>query len=244
MTLFYGELAALWPLISPIEESEGEAAMILGILKKHASQARTLLELGCGGGHVAYYLKHSFTCHLTDLSEPMLENSRRLNPECTHSAGDMRTLDLGQSFDLVLSHDAIDYMISEEDLRAAFDTAWRHLAPGGVACFIPDDLAETYEAGTGVSGVDGADGQAVRLFEWNEQARPDSCTVKVHYTFIVRDHSGNVSTHYEPHTTGLFPRATWVRLLAERGFSVEIAHEQTDENRFGRLLFLAKKPES
>lgn len=241
MTKFYGELASLWPLISPVEESAEEAAEILSVLRERAPHARTLLELGSGGGHVAYYLKHAFDCHLTDLSEPMLEGSRRLNPECAHSAGDMRTLDLGRTFDLVLAHDAIDYMASEEDLRAAFHTAWRHLAPGGVACFIPDDLADTYEAGTDVSGVDGADGRAVRLFEWSEPAVPDRCTVIVHYTFMVRDQAGHVSATYEPHTTGLFSRATWERVLAEQGFSVEVVAERTDEDRAERLLFVARK---
>lgn len=242
MTTFYRQLASLWPLISPVEDYADETAEILGVLRERAPDARTLLELGSGGGHVAYYLKHAFECHLTDLSEPMLDVSRRLNPERAHSAGDMRTLDLGRTFDIVLAHDAIDYMTSEDDLRAVFHTAWRHLAPGGVACFVPDDVADTYEAGTDVSGVDGADGRAVRLFEWSEPATPDRCTVVVHYTFMVRDPGGHVTTYYEPHTTGLFPRSTWERLLGERGFSVEVVVERTDQDRVGRLLFVARKP--
>jgi SAM-dependent methyltransferase len=242
MTVFYGQLASLWPLISPVEDYADEAAQILSALRERAPGARTLLDLGSGGGHVAYHIKHALECHLTDVSEPMLDGSRRLNPECAHSVGDMRTLDLGQTFDLVLAHDAIDYMTSEDDLRAVFHTAWRHLAPGGVACFIPDDLADTYEAGTEVSGIDSADGRAVRLFEWSEPVVPDRCTVVVHYTFLVRDQTGQMSTYYEPHTTGLFPRATWERLLSERGFSVEVVAERTDEDRAGRLMFVARKP--
>jgi SAM-dependent methyltransferase len=227
--------------VSPVEDYADETAEIVRVLRQRTPEARTLLELGSGGGHVAYYLKRAFACHLTDLSEPMLESSRRLNPECTHVVADMRTLDLGRTFDLVLAHDAIDYMTSEADLRAVFDTAWRHLTPGGVACFIPDDVVETFEAGTDVSGSDGADGQAVRLFEWTEPAVPDRCTVTVHYSFLVRDQAGHVKAFYEPHTVGLFPRATWERLLAERGFSVEVVVERTDEERAGRLLFIARR---
>jgi SAM-dependent methyltransferase len=242
MKLFYGQLAALWPLISPVEDYAAEAAEILGVLRQRAPHARTLLELGSGGGNVAYHLKQAFDCHLTDISEAMLEVSRSLNSECDHVAGDMRTLELGRSFDLVLAHDAIDYMTSEADLSSAFDTAWRHLADGGIACFIPDDVAETFEPGTEVSGSDGADGQAVRLLEWAEPAAPGGCTVHVHYAFLVRDAAGRMNTHYEAHTVGLFPRSTWERLLAERGFSVEVVVEHTLEERHGRLMFIARKP--
>ena len=48
--------------------------------------------------------------------------------------------------------------------------------------------------------------------------------------------------HYEPHTTGLFSRATWERLLAERGFSADVVVESTDEDRIARSLFVARKP--
>lgn len=240
--LFYGALAPLWPLVSPCEDYAEEATEILHLLRERAPAARTLLELGSGGGHVAYFLKHAFICHLTDLSADMLANSRRLNPECEHAIGDMRTLDLDRHFDLVLVHDAIDYMTSEADLGAAFVTAWRHLAPGGLACFVPDDVAETFEAGTNVSGGDAADGRAVRLLEWSEAAAPGATTVTTHYAFLVRDRSGGVSPHYERHTLGLFPRATWERLLAAQGFAVEVVVECTTEPRAGRLIFLARRP--
>jgi tRNA-Thr(GGU) m(6)t(6)A37 methyltransferase TsaA len=242
MNLFYGQLAALWPLVSPVEQAADEAAEITRMLRLHAPHARTLLELGSGGGHVAHHLQREFECHLTDLSEPMLEVSRRLNPACAHAVGDMRTLDLGRSFDVVLAHDAIDYMASEADLRATFHTAWRHLGPGGVACFVPDDVTETYTPGTDVSGSEGRDGQAVRLFEWSEPATAGCSTVTVHYAFLVRDASGEVQCFHEAHTVGLFPRATWQRLLAEQGFEVEVMVERTHESRPGRLVFIARKP--
>ena len=239
--LFYRDLASLWPLVSPVEDYAPEAAQLLPALRARAPGAATLLELGSGGGHLAHHLKSSFRCVLTDLSEPMLQGSRRLNPECEHAVGDMRTLDLGRTFDVVLAHDAIDYMTSEDDLRAVFAVAWRHLNPGGVACFIPDDLAETYEGGTDVSGVAAPDGRGVRLFEWSEPAVPGRTTVVTHYTFLVRDAAGDVRTLYERHVTGLFGRATWVQRLAEAGFEVEVEEEVTDDDRAPRQLFFGKK---
>jgi SAM-dependent methyltransferase len=242
LNLFYGELAEYWSLISPVEEYATEADELLRLFRERRPFARTVLELGSGGGHVAHYLARHFDCHLTDLSEAMLANSRRLNPKCAHTVGDMRTLELGRTFDVVLAHDAIDYMTTHDDLRAVFDTAWRHLAPGGLACFFPDDVADTFEPGTAVFGVDAADGRGARLFEWVEPARAEDSTVNVHCSFLIRDRDGTVRSHYERHVSGLFARATWERLLAQRGFVVEVVTEQTDEDRTPRLMFFSHKP--
>ena len=99
--------------------------------------ARTLLELGAGGGNNAFHMKRRFSCTLTDLSPRMLEVSRSINPECEHLAGDMRELRLGRQFDAVFVHDAVEYMTTPDDLARAVSTAYIHTRPGGVALFVP-----------------------------------------------------------------------------------------------------------
>ncbi|HKO93768.1 MAG TPA: class I SAM-dependent methyltransferase, partial [Polyangiaceae bacterium] len=110
MKTFYDTLAPWWPLISPVEDYEAEARYLSRLVESRAPAARTLLELGSGGGHNAFYFKERFALTLTDLSEAMLAMSARLNPECEHVRGDMRSLALQRSFDVVFAHDAIDYM--------------------------------------------------------------------------------------------------------------------------------------
>ena len=148
----YAELAGWWQLISPTEDYVDEAAFFARLFR--AENAGTVLELGCGGGNVAWFLKGEFALTLTDISEAMLAESEKQNPELEHIEGDMRTLRLGRTFDGVLIHDAIMYMISEEDLRAALLTAHEHCKPGGVAVFVPDWVAETFQPGTAHEGVD------------------------------------------------------------------------------------------
>ena len=110
----------------------------------HYETAETLLELGSGAGHNAVHLKRRFRCTLSDVAPGMLDLSRELNPECEHVAGDMRTLRLGRTFDAVLVHDAIVYMTTRDDLRAAAATAFLHTRPGGAAIFAPDYVRETF----------------------------------------------------------------------------------------------------
>jgi trans-aconitate methyltransferase len=60
---------------------------------------KSVLELGCGAGHNAYYLKNRFNITLSDLSPEMLSLSKKINPGCEHIQGDMRTLNLDRTFD-------------------------------------------------------------------------------------------------------------------------------------------------
>ena len=87
----YDELAEWWPLLSPPSEYEDEAA---DLLPRLGAAGGTLLELGSGGGSLAYHLKRHFNLTLTDLSPAMLAVSEALNPECEHLPGDMRSLRL------------------------------------------------------------------------------------------------------------------------------------------------------
>lgn len=201
-----------------------------------------MLELGAGGGHNAYYMKQHFDLTLSDLSYEMLAVSRELNPSCEHVQGDMRALDLGRTFDAVFVHDAVDYMTTEADLARAMATAYRHARTGGVVLFVPDTLRETFEHDSSCGGSDGPDGRGVRFMEWSYDPDPTDTTTTTHYTFLLREIDGSVRTVTETHVLGLFPESTWLRLLAEQGFGVEVIVEQTDEDREPRRMLLGRRP--
>jgi SAM-dependent methyltransferase len=238
---FYGELADWWPLISPSEEYAEEAAFAAGLLESASIPVREVLELGSGGGSNAGHLKERFTMTLVDLSGEMLDVSRRLNPECEHHRGDMRTVRLGRTFDAVFVHDAVDYMTSEADLARAIETAFVHCRPGGVAVFVPDRTAETFEPGTDHGGSDGADGRGVRFLDWVWDPDPGDTWVLTEYAFVLRDPDGSVRIVHETHRTGLFGRETWLRLLAEAGFAASAVTEETTEDRAPRELFVGRR---
>jgi SAM-dependent methyltransferase len=82
----YDDLAGWWPLLSPPSEYEDEAADLLPRLGA-ATRRGTLLELGAGGGSLAFHLKPHFQLTLTDRSPAMLAVSRAVNPECEHLVG-------------------------------------------------------------------------------------------------------------------------------------------------------------
>ncbi len=224
---FYGDLAEWWPLISPPEEYLEEAAFAASLLLRAGIPVREVLELGSGGGHNAVHLKRTFAMTLVDLSDEMLEVSRRLNPDCDHRQGDMRTIRLGRQFDAVFVHDAIDYMTDETDLRLAMETAFVHCRPGGLALFVPDNIRENFEEGSDHGGNDAADGRGVRYLEWTWDPDPNDTWTLTEYAFLLRDADGVVRVVHETHQAGLFSKARWLELLGEVGFEPEAVTEQT-----------------
>ena len=138
-------------------------------------------------------------------------------------------------------HDAVDYMVTERDLLAAMTTAFVHCRPGGVAVFVPDDTAETFEPSTGHGGSDGADGRAARYLEWGRGPDADG-TVSTTYAFVLRAADGTVEAVHETHRHGLFGRAVWLRLLAEAGFVAEAVTEVVaDDGWTPRELFVGRR---
>jgi cyclopropane fatty-acyl-phospholipid synthase-like methyltransferase len=69
----YGDLAYLWPLISPVEEYAAEARCWRNVLRGRLGPGRhRVLELGVGGGHHLWHLTADFEATAVDLSEAMM----------------------------------------------------------------------------------------------------------------------------------------------------------------------------
>ena len=128
------------------KDYEAECDFLEQIFNRYAqSPIHTILDLGCGtGGHALPLARRGYVVTGVDRSEQMLTEARRradavavggrLPAGFVH--GDIRTLDLGCAFDAVIAMFAvISYQTTNEDLLAAFGTARRHLAPGGLFIF-------------------------------------------------------------------------------------------------------------
>lgn len=242
----YRELAKWWQLFSPVEEYLDEAESFIKILLENCqSPPRTVLELGSGAGSNAFYLKKKFEMTLVDLSPEMLAESRKINPESEHLAGDMRVVRLGREFDAVFIHDAICYMTSETDLRRAIETAYVHCKPGGTAVIAPDYVRETFKPSTenggcdgGINGTEDKD-RALRWLMWTFDPNVEDMTYTVHFAFLLRENEV-VCLEHDHHIEGLFGREIWIRLFEQAGFN----KPKIIVDLYDREVFVADKPKA
>lgn len=237
MSKLYRELASWWPLLSPVDGYADEAAFFRQILVEAGlPSAPSLLELGSGGGSNAFYLKQIFSqVTLTDLSPDMLAVSRAINPECEHVAGDMRTLRLGRTFNVIFIHDAIDYMTTLPALTEAIATAFIHCKPGGMALFVPDHVRETFEPDTDHGGHDSED-RSLRYLEWTYDPDPHDTIYTTDYVYLLREGTQPTRVEHDQHICGLFGRAEWLEILRTIGWAPQVLHDA-----YGRHIFLARK---
>lgn len=126
------------------KDYEGEVDLIERILARYGLDGpKRLLDLGCGtGNHALPLARRGHSVVGVDRSPPMLARARAkaaaaglASPPEFHE-GDIRELDLGESFDAVLMmFTVLGYQYEEADLMATLATVRRHLEPGGLFIF-------------------------------------------------------------------------------------------------------------
>lgn len=233
----YGELAHLFPLVTPPEDYAEEAGYWRKALRAVLGPGRhPILELGVGGGHLLSHLTGEFQATAVDLSETMLALSRGRNPGVEHLPGDMRTVRLGRTFKAVLIHDAVMYMLTEDDLRAALATARIHLDPGGVLVMAPDWFKESFP-GTNVHHWTNRRGdQELTTIEYSCDPNPGDTTTETRFFYIWLE-GPELRVEQDRHIMGLFPLSTWTSLMREAGFQIEVKHHPPRDGGYGgRLL--------
>lgn len=224
----YADLAWIWPILSPPEDYEEEAATVHRLCRElglgFAGTPPRLLELGAGGGHMLLYLSADFECTATDLSGSMLENCARLVPGVRQIRADMRELRLAENFDVVLIHDAIDYMRDADDVRAALATAAAHLAPGGVLLVAPTYTRDNFVDGDVAD--DANPGAGLTYFSYVHDPNPEDTEYELILLYLVRSpEDGTVRVIEDRHRCGLFAEAEWLALFQAAGFDARLVED-------------------
>lgn len=207
--------------MSPPEDYAEEAECWRLVLREMLGPGRhDILELGVGGGHNLSHVASDFDATAVDISAKMLAHSRRLNPSVKHLRGDMRSIRLGRKFEAVLIHDAISYMLTEDDLRATFATAAAHLEPGGIFITTPDHFRETFRAPYVDYATHSSEKAQFTYSEYADDPDPTDKTMRTIYVYFIQQ-QGRLRIELDRHITGLFTKSTWARLMTEAGFEFE-----------------------
>jgi SAM-dependent methyltransferase len=96
----------------------------------------TVLDAGCGSGEpiARYFIEQGYDVTGVDVVGEMLELCRVRFPQMRWLQADMRRIDVGARFDIVIAWDSF-FHLPPNDQRCMFHTFRRHTAPGGVLMF-------------------------------------------------------------------------------------------------------------
>jgi len=139
MTVFK-RYSAVYDLLYKDKDYVKEALHISEIFQKYGvNQGSSILNLGCGTGkHDHILAKMGYKMTGVDMSEEMVEIAREVtsHPSPTFLQSDIRTLNLGTTFQAVISmFHVMSYQNTNDDVEAVFKTAFDHLEKGGIFLF-------------------------------------------------------------------------------------------------------------
>lgn len=142
MTVFGETHANQYDQLHSDKDYRGECDLIEQTFRRYGTgEIRALVDFGCGSGnHSILLAQRSYRVTGVDLSAEMLRVAQRKSTEAGVSVnwveGDIRNVRAGGPFDAGLCMFAVlGYLLSNEDVLAAFGNARRHIRYGGLLVF-------------------------------------------------------------------------------------------------------------
>jgi SAM-dependent methyltransferase len=242
----YESCARYYDLLTADYDHEGWLATIDALAVRHGFRGRRVLDVACGTGKsTAPLIRCGYEVSACDLSPAMVRRARmRLGDRAEVFVADMRRLPAGRTFELLTClDDALNYLLGDEDLRAAMRSFASVLAPRGLAIFDLNTTATyrtVFEDGCAFPAAGG------RL-RWRGQGRRDDGA----YSAVVEPiaasgRAGRPSLHIQRH----HPPEAVRRACGAAGLEVlwiygqssgGVLHEACDEDQQTKLLYVARK---
>lgn len=147
----FDKTAEYYSLIyTQFKDYKDEASRVADLILKRNPGAREILEVACGPALHSTHLAtdHGFAADGVDIDQNFVSIARKTNPGGRIELGDMRTFEMGKTYDAVLClFSSIGYMRTSHDLSVAVANMKKHAAPGGVIIVEPWLAPEAFTAG-------------------------------------------------------------------------------------------------
>jgi ubiquinone/menaquinone biosynthesis C-methylase UbiE len=220
----FSESPELYDVIyGAFKDYRAEAATIAGLLRTLAPRAATILDVACGTGEHARWLRddHGYAVYGLDIEPAFVEIARRKVPAATFWQGDMADFTLDARFDAILSlFSSIGYLRTLDRVAQALACFRRHLNPDGLVLVEPWFPPDAWHPGrvyvhTGESG-------GVRVVRMSHSTVEGRIS-RLDFHYLVGTDAG-IEHRVETHELGLFTTAELTACLTRAGFR-DVGHD-------------------
>jgi ubiquinone/menaquinone biosynthesis C-methylase UbiE len=252
----YERLAPVYDLLTAGYDHPTWLDSLEALALEHGLEGHRLLDVACGTGKSFMpMLARGYEVSACDVSPAMVELARAkldgTGSKADLFVADMRALPLLAPVDLITClDDAVNYLVSAEDLRAALGCMARALAPGGLVAFDVNTLSTYRSSFASDFALDGPDsflcwrGEASSAFGPGEVAE---AAIEVFEEESDgrwrRTTSRHVQRHHPRDDVEAAIQAAGLELAAIRGQARGARLEShADELEHPKLVYLARKP--
>jgi SAM-dependent methyltransferase len=224
--------AELYDAIYHFKNYARECERLRGLIGEAVPAASTILDVACGTGEHAKFLKEHYAVDGVDINEDYLRAARLKNPAGNYTRADMTDFDLGRTYDVVMClFSAIGRVTTFERLERAIACMARHVRPGGVLIVEPWFTPDQWNPGSLFVHV-GEIGVA-KVCRMSLSSRDGDVSILL-YRYL-RGTPEGIEHYTERLELGLFTRdeMTWAFE------SVQMAVRYDSEGLMGRGLYLA-----
>src|SRR4051812_11321092 len=250
----YDALAPAYDLLTAGYDYDRWIGEIVRWAREHGLRGRRALDVACGTGKsFVPLLEAGFDVVACDESPGMLAVAATKVPDPRAVLRlDMRALPVLGAFDLITCiDDALNHLLSEDEVREALASMARNLAPAGLLVFDVNTLLPYRTAFAGCDVFEVGD----HVFAWrglgDEAARP-GCVAELQVDVFApaaedpslwrRTTSSHRARHYCVATIERLICEAGLELVDRRGQSPGVVlHPEIDEERHMKALFLARK---
>jgi SAM-dependent methyltransferase len=207
-TSLFIESSELYDAIYKFKDYARESERLRILIDNAVPGARTILDVACGTGEHAKFLKRHYRVDGIDINERYLRAARLKNPAGNFTRADMLDFDLGRTYDVVTClFSAIGIVRTFARLETAIACMARHVRPGGALIIEPWFTPEQWRPARPfiLTGEIGAD----KVYRLSHSLQEGALSVLLHN--YLRATRAGVEHYSERIELGLFTRdeMTW-----------------------------------
>lgn len=218
-------------------------------LRHLLEETHSLLDLAAGTGEFSLRMALAgLQVSALDLAPEMVrvakEKFAQIDLDIPVIQADMTHFDLKKEFDAITCFcDSLNYLETEEAVRAAFQHIFRHLKPGGIFLF---DVHSVYKVDRIFQDYSYGEGDPYVATIWNSFPGEYPHSVEHELSFFIREEEGERYIRKdELHKERTFPTSIYKKMLLETNFrDIQVFADFSDEKpneKTERLFFKAKK---
>jgi ubiquinone/menaquinone biosynthesis C-methylase UbiE len=233
----YKDLAKYYDLIYSFKDYKAEADRVKALITKYKKIAgKDLLEIACGTGKHAQYLKKNFCILATDVNSGMLGVARKNVKGVTFKQADMVNLHLKKEFDVIVClFSSIGYAKTYANLKKTIEGFAKHLKKGGVVIIEPWFTKDVYMLNTPhMTTYDDKDIKIARL----NVSKAKGIVSIMDMNYLIAERGKNVKHFVDRHELGMFDIEKMKEMMEKSGLKTKFV---TSGRENGRGLLVGVK---